>query len=104
SANVKVAIYADSGGTPGSLITTNNSSTPVVSGWNTIAITSTPVTSGTTYWLAFNSDQTVVNRNAGAANQWYWKTMPFSNSFPDPAGSGFSITPHYTLMAGWGNP
>ena len=100
SSQVKVAIYADSG-EPGALIVANNTAQDVASGWNTLSITSTSVTSGTYYWLA------VCTKSWGAA-QWItpgtmrWKSTTFSTfTFPDPAGSGFTRGSYTDLIAGW---
>lgn len=51
---VKVALYADSLGEPGALLSAVNTAQSVSAGWNTITL-STPadVTNGTAYWLGF---------------------------------------------------
>jgi hypothetical protein len=55
SYNIKVAVYSDSSGEPGSLLSVINTPTAIVTGWNTITIPSVSVNQGTPYWLAFNS-------------------------------------------------
>jgi hypothetical protein len=44
-------LYADNGGHPGTLLAQGSLEAPVA-GWNTIAVASTPVAAGTTYWIA----------------------------------------------------
>ncbi len=58
---VKVAIYADNGGSPnkptGTPLAYSNAYNGGVVGWNTISLTSSlAVTNGTTYWLAVTTD------------------------------------------------
>jgi hypothetical protein len=105
SSQVKVAIYADSSGSPGARLSYNDTAQNVVAGWNTLSIPSLDITSGTYYWLA------IVTGGAGAG-QWKdqgetavykYKAITFSTfTFPDPAGTGFSATYGRDLVAGWG--
>jgi len=101
SAQVKVAVYADNSGSPGALLSYNNTAQNVVSGWNTLSIPSLDVTSGTYYWLA-------VAMSANGASQcvlsgsYNYKAITFSSfTWPDPADatSTYAAT---TLVAGWG--
>jgi hypothetical protein len=104
SGNVKTAIYADNAGEPGVLLSAVNTSTPVVAGWNSITIGSTPVVTGTYYWLAYSSDS-AIGYYYSAAGTFRYKTTTYSTfSFPNPAGTGFSsnITTSVGLLAGWG--
>lgn len=64
--NVKVAIYADSDGAPGSLLNAVNASTPVVGGWNSIVFPTTGLRIGNAYWLAFNSSARIVTFAEGS--------------------------------------
>jgi hypothetical protein len=102
--HVKVAIYSDSSGVPGSLLHATDNSTACIPGWNTISITGTPVISGTTYWLAFNSDASVVQAgNPGAGYTTYYRPVTYSSfSFPSSAGTGFTTQSNWdALIAGW---
>ena len=104
SGNVKVAIYADTSGSPGALLSIASGGTSVSTGWNSIGIPSISVTNGAYYWLAFDSDVGLVCLKV-SPGLIYWKTAPYSTfTFPSQAGSGFSQTSVYTgLIAGWGN-
>ena len=102
SGNAKVAIYADNSGSPGALLSAASGGTSVIAGWNNIGIPSISVTNGAYYWLAFDSDTSLVCLKA-SSGLVYWKPAPYSTfTFPSQAGSGFSQTSAYTgLIAGW---
>ncbi|MGD0352441.1 MAG: matrixin family metalloprotease [Dehalococcoidia bacterium] len=102
--NVKVAIYDDNSGQPNSRLAVVDS-TPVTTGWNTIPITSTPVTSGTYYWLAVVSDSANIyyhSNDPSATVRWQPSTYA-SWTWPGSAGSGWNTQTGYTyFIAGWG--
>ena len=79
-----------------------STSTPVVAGWNQISITSTPVTAGTAYWLAFISDSRCVGYIVPGGIGRYRSASYSGFTFPSSAGSGFSSWDGYHLIAGWG--
>jgi hypothetical protein len=58
----QVAIYADNGGTPGTLIASSVPQTIVPDAWNTVSI-SVPVTANAFYWLAYNTNGLAANAN-----------------------------------------
>jgi hypothetical protein len=103
SGNVKVAIYTDTSGEPDSRLGYNDSSQAVSSGWTSLSIPSTPVTSGSYYWLAINSNAQVANAHSGAGSVRY-KAATFSTfSWPASAGSGYgAASTIYGMLAGWG--
>jgi hypothetical protein len=105
--NVKCAIYADSAGEPGALITAMDTGQAVDGlGWNTLNFTSTPITNGTVYWLAFMFDtQGAVDYRTLTGTTRRYKAGTYTGwTFPNPAGSGFSSTTGYAdLEAGWGS-
>lgn len=103
NANVVVAIYADSSGSPGSLLV-SSASTAVVSGWNTITVPDQAIVSGTVYWLAMDSDTTIASRITTTNVITKYKSATYSGfSFPNPAGTGFSTyTTRNLAIAGWG--
>src|SRR3954447_23835501 len=51
STKLVLGIYANASGHPGALLVSGSTSS-LTAGWNTIAVTETPLTSGTTYWVA----------------------------------------------------
>ncbi len=71
----QVAIYADNGGTPGTLIASSVPQTIVPDAWNTVSI-SVPVTANAFYWLAYNTNGLAANANnlrydvGGATSAW----------------------------------
>ena len=103
SGHVKVAIYSDSAGEPGTLLNAVNTSTAVVAGWNDITIPSTAVVSGTYYWLSYSSDAAIGYYQSATGTMRY-KTYTYSSfTFPASAGTGFtSRTDRVGLLAGWG--
>jgi hypothetical protein len=52
ASKVLVGIYSDSGGHPGTLLAQATISAPVAGAWNTLAIPSVAVASGSIYWMA----------------------------------------------------
>jgi hypothetical protein len=102
--NVKVAVYADDTGEPGTLLQ-STSSVAVFSGWNIISLpSSVSVDSGTDYWLGTACDSSgVIYYHLGEGTQ-RTKAISFSSySFPDPAGTGYSSDDNYILIAGGGS-
>jgi hypothetical protein len=45
-------VYANASGHPGALLTQGTLNAPTAGAWNDIPVTSVPITSGTTYWIA----------------------------------------------------
>jgi len=104
SGYVKCALYEDDSGEPGDLITAMNTGQAVASGWNTLSFTSTPVTSGTYYWLAIIIDTAGAALYVNSSGTMRYKAFTYSGfTFPDPAGSGFSSLGFYSVEAGWGD-
>ncbi|MCJ7792137.1 MAG: hypothetical protein MUP49_07020, partial [Dehalococcoidia bacterium] len=104
SANVKVAIYNDSFGNPDALLkAVDTTGTLIGVGWTDITIDSTPVISGAYYWLAINSDTTIVCGLASPGGTVRVKAVPYTGfTFPDPAGAGYtSVSGFIGLLAGW---
>ena len=52
TSSVKVGLYADNAGDPGSLLASATLSSPQAGKWNTVALTGASVTKGTAYWIA----------------------------------------------------
>jgi hypothetical protein len=102
SGNVKVAIYSDSSGAPGSLLNAVNTSTPVTAGWNSITIPSTAVVSGTYYWLSYSSDATIGYYQSGTGTLYYQSATYSSFSFPASPSGLSTLTGSVGLLAGWG--
>ncbi len=103
--NVKAALYADSSGSPGSLLTCNNNPTAVTGGqWSTVNVTPYAVHAGTVYWLAYISDGACVGYNSGAGGTRGYRASTYAGfNFPSSAGA---VTKDAidNLIAGWGTP
>ena len=103
SANVKVAIYSDSVGSPNARLSAVNTGTPIVAGWNDITITAAHVNASSYYWLAINSDTSIKCAAPSTGGIIRYKSAPYASfTFPNPAGSGFYQASNYIdLLAGW---
>ncbi len=104
--NVKVAIYADSAGSPGALLNAVNTGTAVTTGWNTISIPSTAVNAGAYYWLSFIMDTSCVSYRQEGNTTRCFKPVAYNGfTFPASAGGGFntSYTIWYDYITGWGS-
>jgi len=102
--NVKLAVYTDSNGEPGTLLNAINSDIPVTQGWNRVPFPETAVKNNISYWLAFCSDRKIAGTRSKAGSNRRFKMMDYSLSqFPGEAGSGFAVDTHnYDIVAGWG--
>lgn len=105
SANIKVAIYADNNGEPGARLAKQDTSTPIIAGWNTIALESScQIIIGNNYWIGFNADISKVGQDISTGKLRYKKATYSTFTFPDPAGTGFgSYTTTNGIIAGWGD-
>jgi len=87
--NIKVALYADSGGqtpTPTTLLgavdTADNLA--VMAGWNPITFPETQINSGTYYWLAAISDSAVICKKPLSSTNKYKTDLFTGFTFPKP--------------------
>jgi hypothetical protein len=90
--NIRLKLYADSGGVPGTLLCETNSTVAAV-GWNDIAPTTLPsIVASTKYWLGVETDN---------ANPAYYYTAGIGGAHyightygtgPSPFGSGSNLT------------
>ncbi len=106
SGHVKVAVYADSSGAPGALLSrSDNAGTAVSAGWNNISIDETTITKDNYYWLAFDADANIVcyNYSSSWPLSWYGKTAIYSSfTFPQTAGTGFGTwTGYAAAVSAW---
>lgn len=100
--NIKLGLYSDNAGAPNVLLASVGS-TACVSGVNIIAFPNVSITVGTVYWLAVNSDATMVgSKNETISSQY--KALTYANAFPNPAGTGYTsiTTPNYFIGGLWG--
>jgi uncharacterized protein (DUF2141 family) len=83
SGHVKVAIYRDNNGAPGTLLVANNAATTVTGGqWTTISVGPTSLAAGI-YWIAFNEDANGLRvYKSGGTKQAAYMRYGFSNDMP----------------------
>lgn len=85
-----MAIYADNQGDPGALISKVDESTSIISGWNDIRIPMTAILKDDHYWLAVNSDASIVCFSNAQGSFCYKAASYNAFTFPDFAGYGFT--------------
>jgi hypothetical protein len=84
-AHVKVALYADKSGTPGSLINFADSDDITISSWKPVDFPSTTLTKKTYYWLAAIADADIICTQTSSEIAKY-RTEDFASfQFPNPA-------------------
>jgi hypothetical protein len=99
--NIKVGIYSDAAGAPSVLLAVSGS-TAATTGINTIAISDVNIIKGVAYWLAMNQDTSnTIGQTASGGTQLYI-SLAYANSFPNPAGAGYTPNTTTLIMQGWG--
>jgi hypothetical protein len=91
SGNVKVSIYSDSSGNPGSKLFTEVASAVTANTWSNITIPNTYLAPGT-YWIVFNCDtaNAVTHSTGVTGSTRYYKSLTYATAFPSPGGSGWT--------------
>jgi hypothetical protein len=89
SGGIKMAIYSDAGGRPGSLLASSAEITSSVAGWNRASLQAPlNLVSGAYYWLAFNvssaSMSVALNPSGGTL---FWRSLPYASTWPTSAGT-----------------
>jgi len=81
---IKMAVYADQGGLPGSLLATSGEVASAVTGWNAASLsTSLSLTSGTAYWLAFNTNSSTLRfAYRPETGTTRWQVRSFGSAWP----------------------
>lgn len=79
----QMAIYSGTS-SPSTLLASSTETTLVANSWNAFTIPSTNVTSGQTYWLAYNTNGPTITDNnlryhAGSANQSMYTSRPYGS-------------------------
>jgi hypothetical protein len=102
--NIKCALYSDSSGQVGTLITAMNTGQAVVSGWNTLTFTLTPIIKDTWYWLGMNSDVSGACLYVPVAASYRYKVEAYAGfTFPTTPSGLTTDNNYYDLSAGWGD-
>jgi hypothetical protein len=102
---VRMGVYADNNGAPGSLLLDAGEVT-VTNGWVSISSLNLPVTQNTYYWLAFvlQSDNGIRYQNSSELHYWAsspWGTLP--GQFSGLANPAYNYGPYVmraTVSAG----
>jgi hypothetical protein len=103
--HVKVAVFADKSGSPGTLLGANNTSTPVTAGqWNTVSLPSTGVILNSYYWLAAANDVAgATSFNATGTGTSKGKAITFSSFTFTSNPTGLTGYTYERAFAGWGD-
>ena len=101
SANVKVGIYSDNSGKPGTLLGYGTSA--VIAGWNIVQLNISVLLTATNYWLVFKADTAgAINRNSTGTDGGYLDQSAYSDALP-ASGISFTVGVAYDCaIAGWG--
>jgi hypothetical protein len=94
---VKVALYADSNGAPGTLLNkVDSDNQTVLAGWNPINFPETQLTQNNYYWMAAISDSPVIVYEPQTSTNKYKYAAYSGFSFPDPAPPASDFTSQTT--------
>lgn len=98
---LRLGVYADDNGTPGTLVAATAAFTPVV-GWNTQAVLSqVPLPAGT-YWLAYLAESSSLHFRVGGSGPAHYYNYPFGSmptAFSDTSEPIIPIPVHWSLYA-----
>jgi hypothetical protein len=85
--SAKAAIYTDSGGVPGNLVTQSSSQNVGQTGWNTFGVSAISLNPGY-YWICVvsSSSAAIGRMSASSANDHYWKASSYSSEFTSSFG------------------
>ncbi|MGA5703507.1 Ig-like domain-containing protein [Peterkaempfera bronchialis] len=102
----QLAVYTDSGGSPGTLVAATATGTLTANSWNTLPITAT-LSPGTGYWLMYNTNGTDglsnnMRYSAGSTGQGAYSAggVPFG-SWPSSFGTSVKDPVAYSLYASY---
>jgi hypothetical protein len=97
---IAYAVYADSSGSPAARLAQQATPQNCIAGWNTLAISSVSITSGTYYWLAiYIATGDIGYSFSGGTRKW----KSAATTFPDPFdNTGFGDDSILLYFAGWG--
>lgn len=104
SGNVNIGIYTAHGvtGLPDVLLNSDVTTLGVIAGVNSLSFPSTSITSGTDYWLAYNTDTFDLVGTITVGGTTRYSALSFGTGFPNPAGGATGAT-WINLIAGWGS-
>jgi hypothetical protein len=97
-AHLKVALYADNNGAPGTLLTSGTSGNITVSSWAPVTVTEVQVAKAY-YWLAAIADANVISMETATSSNSKYQAADFDTFvFPQPPSGTFtSPAPKYQI-------
>jgi hypothetical protein len=91
--HMKMALYADTAGTPSTLLATSNEVTNPTAGSNTFTFSSPPtITAGTKYWYAVISDAAFTFKTSNSSPTAWSVSRTYGSGFLSPWSGGSSAT------------
>ena len=98
--NAKAGIYADSSGSPGALLSVNNSGTYLgAGGWFPVPIPSIRIVEGEYYWIVFLADTAGnIRRLTFGSETNRWESVTYASGIPDPMSPDGSNSWYYSLV------
>lgn len=101
--HARAAIYSDSSGAPGTLLSSATAATTTVTtGWNTLPLgTTVTLSANTTYWLAFklDSDSTTFRYQTGVSGDSKYDSETYSSNFPSSFTTDVTGSAKYSVYA-----
>jgi hypothetical protein len=91
---VRLALYSDAGGKPGTLLVATNNLTSVANGATEGAVSPTPVTLGASYWIMMLASNNMHIATEPAMTTWYYQTG-VSGALPPTFGASTSLTTNF---------
>ena len=94
----QMAIYADNAGSPGTLLSSSGDVALTGAAWNTFSIAPVSITSGTVYWLGYNTNSSSNSKNnfkmlsAGGTNQTKYVAQTYGTWPSTWSGGTFANT------------
>lgn len=87
--NLRLAIYTDSSGQPGTLLGQSADTVGVGGQWNDLSVTGVSIVANTPYWLAFQAQNGQLEPWRDASSTTIWQFSQAYGSFP-ASGSSFT--------------
>jgi hypothetical protein len=95
---LRLSVYADNGGKPGTLVAETNAFTPII-GWNTQNVLTPVLLPAGTYWLAYLAESNNLHFRAGGSGPARYYSYPFGSLPTTFSDTTETINVHWSLYA-----
>jgi hypothetical protein len=93
--SLRLGLYSDNGGKPGSLLTQTNTLTSVANGATEGMVTSTPVVVGTNYWVMILVANQIYVGTEISSTTWYYETGVAFGALPTQFSGTMSLSTNF---------